>query len=434
MLHHALLEGAEAGEANGHEELAPGFQRKVRRLSHTFRTVSVDHSAPAATVESTSILREIPALSVAMLMSAINAVSYGTLLFASPATSHAPNGTVIWLMSTIGTQIGTLLVSNIQNGISCPMLEMIPIMHALFLNIASKMHDRSPEELQATCLASCFVCTFGLGVGLLIGTRLGLASYLRAVPLIVLKGALFGVALFLMSSCLKVSSGDMDVEQTHLWAPAVLLGLALFAVDEAIHSPVAIALSLLAVGLIPSCLDLLNIISLNELQEKGWCFQPGSIATEAWYMEVAKAYKSAFLHIDWMVIIEIMPAMVGIAASASLLMLMDLKAVELLTEREFSLDKELRSIGVSNLLSALCGGGFPCYILCSLNVTCHRLGGSQCLDWSGLDSQFDLLPFRGVQCGSSSSKSIAGRSFHVAEPGFRQRDHCGYLLQVHSHL
>ena len=47
----------------------------------------------------------------------------GTLLFASPATSHAPNGTVIWLMSTIGTQIGTLLVSNIQNGISCPMLD-----------------------------------------------------------------------------------------------------------------------------------------------------------------------------------------------------------------------------------------------------------------------------------------------------------------------
>jgi hypothetical protein len=39
----------------------------------------------------------------------------------------------------------------------------------------------------------------------------------------------------------------------------------------------------------------------------------------------------------------------------SLHRLMDLKAVELLTEREFSLDKELRSIGVSNLISALCG-------------------------------------------------------------------------------
>ena len=32
------------------------------------------------------------------------------------------------------------------------------------------------------------VCTVTIGAGLLIGTRLGLASYLRAVPLIVLKG------------------------------------------------------------------------------------------------------------------------------------------------------------------------------------------------------------------------------------------------------
>lgn len=46
----------------------------------------------------------------------------GTLLFATPFTATAPNGTVIWIMSTIGAQIGMLLVSNVQNGISCPML------------------------------------------------------------------------------------------------------------------------------------------------------------------------------------------------------------------------------------------------------------------------------------------------------------------------
>lgn len=42
--------------------------------------------------------------------------------------------------------------------------------------------------------------------------------------------------------------------------------------------------------------------------------------------------------------------------------------MELLTERDFVLDKELRSIGVSNICSALLGGGWPCYILCSLNA------------------------------------------------------------------
>eukprot|EP00435_Cladocopium_sp_Y103_P069292 s636_g33.t1 len=381
---HALLEGEE------HVRRKPS-----PRLSRTFRSVSVDDDRLPQREEGSS-MQEIPALSVAMLMSAINAVSYGiwaalgTLLFATPFTATAPNGTVIWIMSTIGAQIGMVLVSDVQNGISCPMLEMIPMMHSTFLNIAAKMPEADAEQLQATCLASCFVCTLTIGVGLLIGTRLGLASYLRAVPLIVLKGALFGVALFLMSSCLTVATGDSTGSLSatwQLWAPAVLLGLTLFAVDEAVHSPVVISLSLLLVGLIPTCLDLFKIIPLSELQEKGW------------YLQVADAYRSALFRIDWMVILEIMPAMVGIAASASLLMrlgsrlgvdlvnfsnlckriccvsLMDLKAVELLTEREFSLDKELRSIGVSNLISALCGGGFPCYILCSLNVTCHRLGG-----------------------------------------------------------
>lgn len=373
MLHHALLEGEV--EANGHEE---GRWKLSPRLSRTFRTVSVDHEDPLSHEERSSILQEIPALSVAMLMSAINAVSYGTLLFATPFTATAPNGTVIWIMSTIGAQIGMVLVSNVQNGISCPMLEMIPMMHSTFLNIAAKMPEADAEQLQATCLASCFVCTLTIGAGLLIGTRLGLASYLRAVPLIVLKGALFGVALFLMSSCLTVATGDSTRSLSatwQLWAPAVLLGLTLFAMDEAIHSPVVISLSLLLVGMIPTCLDLLKLIPLSELQEKGWCFQRQQTASAVWYLQVADAYRSALFRIDWMVILEIMPAMVGIAASASLLMLMDLKAVELLTEREFSLDKELRSIGVSNLISALCGGGFPCYILCSLNVTCHRLGG-----------------------------------------------------------
>lgn len=52
-------------------------------------------------------------------------------------------------------------------------------------------------------------------------------------------GALFGVALFLMSSCLKVTAGDDDLRETwQLWSPAVLLGLILFALDEALRSRV----------------------------------------------------------------------------------------------------------------------------------------------------------------------------------------------------
>jgi hypothetical protein len=39
---------------------------------------------------------------------------------------------------------------------SCNSEEMIPMMHSTFLNIAAKMPEADAEQLQATCLASCF--------------------------------------------------------------------------------------------------------------------------------------------------------------------------------------------------------------------------------------------------------------------------------------
>lgn len=389
MLHHPLLEPVEE-----RQELCRNWPA-LRGQSLSFdglKPNASDGPRSSGDGKDGSILQEIPAVGVVFLMSAINAVSYGTLLFAAldaptaTAAGHSypmmlPNGTSVWLLSQLGAQLGTLFFSDMQNGICCPMLEMIPILHALHLTISKQMTHKSPPEVQATCVASCFLCTASIGMLLLLGTRLGLAKYLRAVPLIVLKGALFGVAIFLISSCLHVSAGLAIplVETWRHWMPAVLLGLLLFALDEAVHSPVAIALSLLAIGIAPSALDALGICTIAELQQETWVFQSpaADLPSEsgAWYSQMLNLYGSCWQYIHWPVLLEMMPTMLGIAASASLLMLMDLKAVELLTEREFSLDKELRGIGFSNLLSALLGGGWPCYILCSLNVTCYRLGG-----------------------------------------------------------
>lgn len=49
------------------------------------------------------------------------------------------------------------------------------------------------------------------------------------------------MALFLLSSCLSVAAPSGALQRA---APAVLLGLGLFALDEQLHSPVVIAISL----------------------------------------------------------------------------------------------------------------------------------------------------------------------------------------------
>lgn len=46
------------------------------------------------------------------------------------------------------------------------------------------------------------------------------------------------------------------------------------------------------------------------------------------------------------------------------------------------------------------------------------------------DPQLHLLPLRGVQHGPPSSQGLARGSLYVAEPGLRQGDHRGHMLQA----
>lgn len=66
--------------------------------------------------------------------------------------------------------------------------------------------------------------------------------------------------------------------------------------DEAIHSPVAIAVVLLVVGMSPTVLDALRLWALTDMQERGWVFQGGT-SPGTWYVELVDVYSSTFFRI-----------------------------------------------------------------------------------------------------------------------------------------
>lgn len=315
---------------------------------------------------------------VGVLMT-VNSVTYGSLIFAHPVLANAvtPDGVVVWLLSTLGAQVAASIMSGSDTTVGGPALEMIPIFYAVFSRVAEEMPGASTDEVLGTCLAVIFLATVSLGVLLVCGAKLGLTRYLRAVPLVVLKGALFGVALFLLQSAVTSTAvpGDMLAEWPH-WGIAVVLGTLLFAVDDLWHSPAADAAFLVGIALGPQVLQLAGMATLDGMRASGWLFpEPLESMHLPWYRQLFAVYSDTVPRAAWGVALQQTPAVMGLWLTHTLCSLMDLKAVELLTQKEIDLDIEFVAIGFGNILSALLGGGWPVYMPCSPNVTIHKLGG-----------------------------------------------------------
>lgn len=345
--------------------------------------VSLPNEAHTRRSHLSGYIGQLPAVVVGSIMTTINAVTYGNLIFALPGlpVQLAPNGVSVWLWSTGAAQLAMILSSGMPCGIGTPTLEMIPILHAIWLQVIDALHGEEDEVVMGTCLSVTFLGTFVLGAFLAFSRYFQLARYLRVVPLVVLKGALFGVGIFLFQSALKMqlpatmSFSDYSIVWPY-WGVAVTLGMMLFIIDDFLRSPVVVALFLVSVGLVPQLVSSCGIETLSEQRESGWIF-PVASSNEAsvWYEQLFGVYVKTIPRTNWSVVIAQMPALMGLWLTHVLCALMDLKAIELLTQREVDLDREIQSIGFGNLCSAIMGGGWPTYTLCSQNVTAHRLGG-----------------------------------------------------------
>lgn len=347
-------------------------------------------SAPVG-AEGRGLLAEVPSMIITMIVNAISAVTYGSLIYASLASLGdggplPPNGVSVWLLSSVAAQMGVFLCSGIPHGIGNGTLEMLPIFHQMFRHIEQAMPSAEPREVVATCVATVFASTASLGIVLIVGAKLGCSKWLRCIPVVVLKGALFGVAIFLLRSTFsETTDGHGDdfsamLEQWRHWLPAVALGTLVFLLDEISHSPVLIVCVFLAISAAPQAAQAFGGPSMAELTEGGWLLGTaddvaGSGGSGPWYRELVATYRCFLPSVSWLTVLSNAPGMCGLWLTHVLCTLMDQKAIEMMTQTEINLDDELRAVGVGNILSVLVGSGFPTYTLCSQTVTNHKLGG-----------------------------------------------------------
>lgn len=213
------------------------------------------------------------------------------------------------------------------------------------------------ETLLATVTILLAMCTASLGCGLILIGRWKLAQYVQMLPTAVMGGYLAFIGYFCGLAGLKLMAGS-PAEFTILtildkWIfllPGVLGGLFIyFSVRRLRHMAV-----------LPSCIILLLFIfyivlslsgtTVEEATKMGWI--RSMERPPSWY-HTWDYFR--FDKVVWSVFPRLIPTLLGMIFVVALSSSLDVAAIELELKRPLDYNKELRMVGISNLVSGLTG-------------------------------------------------------------------------------
>jgi SulP family sulfate permease len=218
-------------------------------------------------------------------------------------------------------------------------------------------------------LSGVLLCCLGV-------TRAG--RVIRFVPYSLIAGFLGASGRLIVSGAVRVIADQPITNVEAMTNPSnlakVLAGLAIavavligrYRVRSLFALP---GMLLLSIAVVHTGL-LLGGVSLAEAQASGWTFasRAASALTLPWHID-------DFRHFPWQLIPSYSGELFAVVFVTTISMLLNLTGIELATEREADLDRELNTLGLANAASAVFGGYVSCVSL-SRSILNYAAGAS----------------------------------------------------------
>jgi len=228
----------------------------------------------------------------------------------------------------------------------------------------------SDQEILATTTVGLAICTAVLGVGVVIIGRLNLASYVQKLPTAVVGGYLAFIGFFCGQSGLGLMAGIdirglqdwyllFDPHRLELILPGVVGGLTIFLLVRGIRHMAVLPCCIISLLVLFYSVMAITETSFEEVTEMGLISEAED--PPVWY------HTWDFLqpeHVVWEALFNSSQAMtlftmiLVVALSSSL----DIAAIELELGSKLDYNHELRTVGLSNIVSGLLGGYTGSYI------------------------------------------------------------------------
>jgi sulfate permease, SulP family len=336
-------------------------------------------AGPQATAQPIRVLPILTAALISGLVVITYQISFGSLIFSGDLAPYTANGIGFCLMGVVLIGAIEAVLSGSPGLVANPTAGSAAIVAAIAAGIAAGVSS-SPEAVFPTVTAAITGSTLLTGSVFLILGRFQLGNFIRYFPYPVIGGFLAGTGWLVLSGALKTMSGVSlswanlasfaDPSVLLRWLPGVIFGVTLLLLVRHYRHYLVTPLAILAGILVFYGLLALAGTSLTQAADLGLLFQPfpqGSLWRPPPVSDLAI--------VEWGVIFSQAGEVVSLILISSITLLLYASGVEVSTNREIDLNRELSACGAGNLAAAFSASP-PGYIIVTMSVLSNRLGAN----------------------------------------------------------
>jgi SulP family sulfate permease len=333
---------------------------------------------PSASLPASRLTRAIPALTVGVVIGVLEVVvasSFAALIFSGELDRHLPAGIGLSLFAAAALLALVAALSSLPHTVA----SVQDTTAAVFALVAARIAATVPatETFLTVVLAIAVTSVAAGGFFFLLGA-LRLGNLVRFVPHPVVGGFLAGTGWLLAKGAIGVLS-DAPVSLSTLqalvepaalvkWLPGLGFALLLLVFTRRSSHPLVIPGAVVTGVVVFYAVVLASGGGVEGAEEGGWLLGPFPEAG-LWRPWSVEAVGQA----DWGAVISQAPGMATVLVLGVLTLLLNTSGIELATERDIDLNRELRAAGVANVAAGV-GGGIIGFHALSLTALADRAG------------------------------------------------------------
>lgn len=306
-------------------------------------------------------------------------VSYPTMIFSGPLAPYLGVGIGAALISAVVFCLATSLFSAYPGAVGWAQTEPAVILAVIASAIATGMVRDGGTAILPTVLVATAGATAACGVALLLIGQFRLANLVRYIPFPVMAGFLGAIGWLILLSALRVMTGFSVTHETALrlldgdlllrWVPGAVIGAGLWLWQT--HRPHAAKMPAAIAGTVAG-FWIVALLAGNDgatLAADGWLLEPFGDRDTA----PLGAALAALPEADWQQFPKLVIEYGTLVLMTSISLLLITSGIEISTRTDLDLNRELRVIGVANLVGAV-AGALPGYHSLNGSVMTYRLG------------------------------------------------------------